>query len=246
MLDRLMRIPVLIVFILSAICSGFGQQAVYFLAKDGLRVRGDLYVKDARFPFIILCHQDNSNRSEYFQIAPKLLNLNYNCLAIDLRAGDKTGFTDNETARQAAFENRHAEMLDATADIAAAIQYVQQINNQPVILFGSSYSASLCLIEAMDEPTVSATIAFSPGEFFQPKLCIGEELRKFNKQVFVGSTGKEYAYLKEMTVDIPPEKITLFKPEKGEGVHGAKALLEDNITSDEYWFALMMFFRKIK
>ncbi len=60
-----------------------GQEAVYFYAADSAKIRGDLYLRDYTLPFIILCHQAGSNRSEFYDIAPRLLNLNYNCLAID-------------------------------------------------------------------------------------------------------------------------------------------------------------------
>ena len=66
-----------------------GQEAVYFFADDRLKIRGDLYLRDYNLPFIILCHQAGSNRSEFYDIAPGLLNLNYNCLAVDLRRVEK-------------------------------------------------------------------------------------------------------------------------------------------------------------
>jgi hypothetical protein len=41
------------------------------------------------------------------------------------------------------------------------------------------------------------------------------------------------------------DELTLFQPEKGNGVRGATALCGTDITRDEYWFALMMFFKKL-
>jgi pimeloyl-ACP methyl ester carboxylesterase len=239
------RISVIVFLIFFAITQLLSQEAVYFYAGDGLKVRADLYLHNNNLPFIILCHHDGSNRSAFYEIAPRLMNMNYNCLAVDLRAGGNVGFTENETTRMALSEKRTISLFDARLDIVAAIQYVQQINQQPVVLLGSSYSASLCLLTALNNPDVKAVIAFSPGEYFLPKLSISKELEKMDKQVFVGATQQEYNYLKKMFDGLSPEKITLFKPEKSMGVYGVKALDSSNIERDEYWFALTLFFKKL-
>jgi len=239
---RVSAITFLICFTITHLLS---QEAVYFYASDGLKVRADLYLHSNKLPFIILCHQDGSNRSAFYEIAPRLLNMNYNCLAVDLRAGGNVGFSENETNSMALSENRTVSMYDARQDIVAAIQYVHQINPQPVILLGSSYSASLCLLTALNNPNVKAVVAFSPGEYFLPKLSISKELEKMDKQVFVGATRQEYDYLKTMFAGISPEHITLFKPENSEGVYGIKALDSSNHERDEYWFALTLFFKKL-
>jgi pimeloyl-ACP methyl ester carboxylesterase len=173
------------------------------------------------------------------------MNLNYNCLAIDLRVGGSVGFTDNETNRNAVSQNRPIQMPDALKDLQAAISYVKRFNERPVILFGSSYSASLCLLAAVNNPAVRAVVAFSPGEYFQPRINMEEEIVKIDKPVFVSATLPEYSYLRKMTAGIPAGQLTLFKPAKGNGVHGARALTSDDATHEEYWFALMMFFKKL-
>lgn len=240
-----MRLPALFLLLPIAIMTVTGQEAVYFTADDGLRVRGDLYLHNNQQPYIILCHQDGSNRSEFYEIAPKLLNLNYNCLAIDLRAGGKSGFVQNETASRALLEKRPVRPLDAAADIRAAIHYVQLISKKPVILLGSSYSASLCLLAAAGNPLVKAVIALSPGEYFQPVMTMGEEVKNVSQQVFVISTQTEYPYIQKMLSGIPADRLTLFKPEKTRGVRGTGALNTATSGNDEYWFALMMFFKKL-
>jgi pimeloyl-ACP methyl ester carboxylesterase len=239
------RISAITFFICFTITHLLSQEAVYFYASDGLKVRADLYLHSNKLPFIILCHHDGSNRSAFYEIAPRLLNMNYNCLAVDLRAGGNVGFSKNETASMALSENRTISLFDARQDIAAAIQYVHQINQQPVILLGGSYSASLCLLTAMNNPNVKAVVAFSPGEYFLPMLSISKEVEKMDKQVFIGATQQEYDYLKRMFAGISPEHITLFKPEKSKGVYGIKALDSTNHERDEYWFALMLFFKKL-
>jgi pimeloyl-ACP methyl ester carboxylesterase len=222
-----------------------GQEAVYFTTSDGVTVRGDLYLRNNKLPFIILCHQAGSNRSEYYGIAPRLLNLNYNCLAIDLRAGSKVGFTENETARDALSKNRSTAFIDAREDLAAAIRFVQHINPKPAILFGSSYSASLCLLASAGNPEVKAVVAFSPGEYFLPHLEVAPALGKIDKQVFIGSTQKEFSYLQQLARLIPEDRLTLFKPDSYRGIQGSKALDSQSEGNGEYWFALMMFFKKV-
>jgi pimeloyl-ACP methyl ester carboxylesterase len=220
-----MRKFALLFLFVTAISAVTGQETVYFFAGDGLKVRGDVYLKNNKLPFIILCHQDGSNRSEYYEVAPRLLNLNYNCLAIDLRAEGKS--------------------LDAEADIIAAIRYVTEISNPPIILLGSSYSASLCLLIAAVNPQVKAVIALNPGEYFQPFKIVAKELQKINRQVFISATQADYPYLQKMVAGIPPECLTIFKPEKGKAIRGAGAFYSSNENNGEYWFALMMLFKKL-
>src|SRR4030042_680748 len=78
-----------------------GQKKVTFPSSDGLTITADLFLKDKDLPFILLFHQGNYSRGEYREIAPKLLNLNYNCLSVDLRSGGKVNFTENETSLDA-------------------------------------------------------------------------------------------------------------------------------------------------
>jgi len=240
-----MRIPALLILFLSAVASLAGQEPVYFIADDSVKIRGDLYIQNTQQPFIILCHQDGSNRSEYYEIAPRLLNLNYNCLAVDLRSGGKSGFVQNETANQALLAKKPVKPLDAAADIKAAIRYIQSISKHPVILMGSSCSASLCLLTAAGNPSVKAVIALSPGEYFQPRMVVRDEVKRIDQPVFVSATQVEYPYLQAMLSGIPAEKLTLFKPEKSKGIRGTGAFYRSNADNGEYWFALMIFFKKL-
>jgi pimeloyl-ACP methyl ester carboxylesterase len=222
-----------------------GQRKVSFPSADGLTVTADLYLKDPAFPFILLFHQGNCSRGEYKEIAPKLLNLNYNCLSVDLRSGGKVNFIENETCLEAAGKKIPHSMLDARTDIQAAIRYAGQFNTTPVVLFGSSYSASLSLIEANRNPHVRAVVAFSPGEFFRPGLIVKEALKDFDKRVFIAITTAEYEYVVKMLTEIPDSEKTFFTPNNAQGVSGAKALWESSAGNQEYWLALFMFFKEL-
>jgi dienelactone hydrolase len=240
-----MRILALLSLFFTATSAVLSQEAVHFFSADSIRIRGDLYLKNEKFPFIILCHQDGSNRSEFYEIAPRLLNMNYNCLAIDMRSGGNNGYVQNETAGSQPRFNPHSGTLDALADIKAAIRYAGNFNNKPVVLLGSCNSASLCLLEATSDPQIKAVVALSPGEYFEPVKNMGREVARITIPVFISATLKEYPYLLKMFSAAPSDKITLFKPEKSQGARGTEALSASNQSNSEYWFALLMFFKKL-
>ncbi len=222
------------------------QEKVTFKANDGLMITADLYIKDYNYPFILLFHQADYSRGEYSGIAPKLLNLNYNCLAVDLRSGGKVNYIENETAKRAKQYNYPHALFDSRKDIQAAIDYVSGFSGKQVILFGSSFSASLCILSAMENPKVKAVVAFSPGEYFSPGITIKEQVHGFDKPIFVASTQEEYNYLVKLLDEMTSKEKSLFKPKNGDGEHGAKALWESNKTYMEYWLELFIFFKKIK
>jgi len=245
MADFMRRIYLYFIFLLFLQLPAEGQRKVTFPSPDGLTITADLYMKDQDLPFILLFHQGNCSRGEYREIAPKLLNLNYNCLSVDLRSGGKVNFIENETFLDAGRKNISRTMLDAGTDVRAAIQYAGKFNDQPVVLFGSSYSASLSLMVANNNPRVKAVVAFSPGEFFQPSLVVSEALAGFDKKAFIASTRAEYGYLGNMLSEIPEAQKTLFTPLKSSGISGAKALWESSANHPEYWLALLMFFKEL-
>jgi hypothetical protein len=133
----------------------------------------------------------------------------------------------------------------AQTRLRAAIAYVRRFNTLPVILFGSSRSASLCLLESADNPQIKAIVALSPGEYFQPAISMSDVTGKISQPVFICGTQTEYSFLQKMVEKTQAGQVTLFKPEKGKGVHGAAALTGNDVTKDEYWFALLLFFKKL-
>ena len=242
----LMRYRILLCYLFILNCNGFCQQKVSFLASDSLKITADLYLNNYSFPFILLFHQNGYSRGEYLGIAGKLLNLDYNCLAVDLRSGGKVNYIKNETAFRAQSSNISYKLIDSQRDVLAAIEYVSKYNNKPVILFGSSYSASLCMMAGKNNGRVSAVVAFSPGEYFEPEISVKKEIKNFDKPLFVSSSENEYPYILEM-LDNSAENIrTIYRYSDGNNAHGAKVLWESNKDSNECWLELLMFFRKIK
>ena len=223
------------------------QQKVSFYSSDSLRITADLYLKDYKLPFILLFHQEGGSRGEYTEIAKRLEKLDYNCLAVDLRIGDKMNYVQNETVLRAQTAGMHPVFLDTHKDIEASIKYVEKFNHDPVILFGSSFTASLCLMEAKHNPKVNAAIAFSPGEYFRPAKVVKDQIQGLKKPIFVATTELEYEYVLQMLSGIDDQYKTIYHPAKGKkGVHGAKALWNSSESSSECWLDLMLFFKRLR
>jgi dienelactone hydrolase len=220
------------------------KEKVSFPSEDGLEITADKYIASEDYPYILLFHQAGSSRGAYRDIAEKFLKLRYNCLAVDLRSGDNANFVNNETASRARAEGKSVNFLDARGDVSAAIDYASGLNDQDIILLGSSYSASLVLLEGLNHPDVQAVIAFSPGEYFGKDLRMEESLDTIPKPLFIAVTEREEPYVKQMLSPFPEEGYTLFQPDTL-GVHGARALWDDNPTKDEYWLALLMFINNL-
>lgn len=223
-----------------------GQEKVTFLASDGLTITADLYITNKDNPYILLFHQGGYSRGEYKETAKKLIKLGYNCLAVDLRSGEEVNFIQNETAILAKKSGFPNSLPETEKDILATIDYAYHRSNKRLVLFGSSFSASLCLKLAKNNPNVKAVVAFSPGEFFEPEFSVKEEIKGLMKPVFVASSQREISYIKELLTFVPDENKTIFTPKEGPGLHGSKSLWESSDANNEYWLALMMFFSKIK
>ena len=64
------------------------QNEISFFGADSLEIFGDLYETNKEAPTILLFHQGGSNaRAEYNTIIPKLTQMGYNILAVDLFLG---------------------------------------------------------------------------------------------------------------------------------------------------------------
>jgi pimeloyl-ACP methyl ester carboxylesterase len=236
-----------LLFLLPAVSVALAQgtrEKVTFTAEDGIEIKADKYLENEDYPYILLFHQEGSSRGEFNDIAERFLKLRYNCLAVDLRTGDNANFVKNETAQNAGGQHSSFRLLDAAKDIRAAIEYVWLLNPVEPILLGSSFSASLVMLEGLNNPHVRAVIAFSPGEYFGDDLRMEEAIDSISRPLFIAVTEREEPYVMQMMSHVPAETYTLFKPQQS-GVHGARALWEDNPSKDEYWLALLLFINNL-
>ncbi len=239
------KVILLILFVSSLAQFVKAQQTVTFPSLDEVTITADKYVVSTQKPYLILLHQAGYSRGEYRETAPKLANLGFNCLAVDLRSGNEVNFVKNQTAKDAAKKGKPNGYLDAQQDITAAINYVAGISNKPIILVGSSYSASLALVEATNNFKVKALVVFSPGEYFNEELNVKKATSMLYVPVLATSSRMEFEPMKKMLNHLKPKHLTLFKPSK-EGVHGSRALWESNPNHEEYWMALTQFFSQLK
>lgn len=239
-----MRVIFTVIFIFSILFLG-AQEKVTFSAADGLKITADLYETNPKNPYILLFHQAGYSRGEYRQTANKMIKFGYNCLAVDLRSGGEVNYIQNHTALLALQQGYPVDFLSSQKDIEAAISWVKERSKEPVVLLGSSFSASVSLLVAKNNPDVKAVIAFSPGEYFSPERTIQSEIKDLKKPVFAASSQRETSYVAELLSNVPSLNKTIFAPKTG-GEHGSKSLWNSNPNSQEYWLALTMFFSKIK
>ncbi|MFK5981355.1 MAG: alpha/beta fold hydrolase [Flavobacteriaceae bacterium] len=235
-----------LLFLISEI--SFAQnKTIEFASKDGVMVTADLYlIEDTKAPFVILFHQAGYSRGEYIEIAPKLNNLGFNCMAIDQRSGKGVNGIKNKTKKSATALNKETKYPDAIPDIEAAFQYVKNELNAPkIIIWGSSYSAALVLYLGSQHPNeLAGILSFSPGEYFK---IDGNEIKSYTSKitcpVFITSAKNEHDSWKEMYDLIPSEK-SYFLPEV-KGKHGSKALWKENDEHEDYWKAVKTFLNSI-
>lgn len=218
------------------------RQKISFPSKDNLPITADVYLQKGMEPTMLLCHQAGFSRGEYKNTALKINDLGISCMAIDQRSGKEAQGVINETAKAAVDKSLPTSYLDARQDIEAAIDYLYERNgNQPIILVGSSYSASLSLLIGKDNPKVKAIAAFSPGEYFKG-VDIAETIKGTSKPVFVTSSKKESPGVETLTKGIDAEYLTHYKPEV-EGIHGSRALWESTEGNGGYWGSFKEFLK---
>ena len=236
------------ILFLTFILSSFNAiriKTVTFIAADGLEITADEYILESGNPYVLLFHEQGSSRGEFSTIARRLCKLDYNCLAVDLRNGGKYDYVSNETARLLREKRLEAGFHDIEKDVLAAIRYVQDKSDQPVILFGSGANGSLSLSAALSDSSVRAVVALSPGEYFMPAIKIQETISALQKPVFITSSKAEYPYVSELASGMEQKYVTLFEPKQGAGDRGTRSFSVDYKYNSEYWFALMLFFKDL-
>jgi len=221
------------------------KKEITFLSQDKLVITADLYLAKATSKPILLCHQAEFSRGEYIEIAPELVKLGFTCLAIDQRSGKECNGIKNKTNEEALKKKLKTNFLDAQKDIEASIDYMFQRFQQPVIVFGSSYSASLALRIASESKKVRAVIAFSPGEYFNDEFSVLESCAAIKQPVFISGSKTEMNQLKDYLNDSPSRTKQVFIPNSN-GTHGAKVLWSNSADKAEYWLALKEFLTKVQ
>lgn len=226
------------------------QQHIKFPSKDGINISADLYLlNENKAPFIILFHQAGWSSGEYKEIAPKLNDLGYNCIAINQRSGGEVNDVLNQTYELAKEKGKSTTYIDAYVDMQAALDYVvKTYKPHQLIIWGSSYSAALSLKLVSDNPEkVGAVLAFSPGEYFsklgKSETFITDNVKNLKCPVFITSAKNEKSYWEKIYKAIPSKNKSFFLPET-DGNHGSRALWEKFDNNKDYWKAVKKFLQK--
>ena len=238
----------LAVFFASILAStACAQRAVTFVASDGLKIHGIYYpAPGSSTPVILLFHQAGSNHWEYAPIAPRLVSAGFSCLAVDQRAGGDMWGHKNLTAGQL---SHPADYLDALKDLDAALAWARKENpSRKIIVWGSSYSASLVFLLAAKHPgEIAGLLSFSPGEYFGDKHMIRDAAAKVDIPVFIDSAkdSEEESVARSIFDAVAGIKDRVqFIPQIA-GVHGSSTLREDRnpCGAAENWDAVLSFLK---
>jgi len=246
----LKKISILLFFILSfkPSYSQNKKEIVIFSSKDNVNITADIYLtekKDA--PFILLFHQAMFSRGEYIEIAPKLNELGFNCIAIDQRSGFQVNGLKNQTYKDAKSKDMKTKYPNVFPDLDATFEYVKK-NYTPnkIIVWGSSYSSSLVFILAAKNKDIKGLLSFSPGEYFVfEDIKIGDWAKKVDCPVFVTSSKKEAKECSLIFKNVNNKSSVQFIPEN-KGFHGSKALWEIKEGHKEYWIAVKSFLKQFQ
>lgn len=145
-------------------------------------------------PAILLFHQGGGDaRGEYADIVPRLIEAGFHVLSTDVRGGgSRFAGTHRAPATDAAFG-----YCDALLDVEAALSLARANGLMgPLILWGSSYTATLVLhVAARRSADVRAVLAFSPAagepmEGCQPHIALPLVLRAGAPVLIVRASGE--------------------------------------------------------
>ncbi|MEA3419381.1 MAG: dienelactone hydrolase family protein [Campylobacterota bacterium] len=235
------------VFLLSVLTAN-EYEKVEFPSEDGLLISAHLYSDHNRSkPFILLFHQATYSKGEYLEIAPKLTKMGFNVMAVDLRSGDKINGVENETSDRAFEKDLDISYLATIPDIQASISYTKKhFSKGKLLIWGSSYSAGLVLYIASQTPGIDAVLSFSPGEYYKKreKQFIQNHMANLTVPVFITSAKDEKMNWWVIFQAITSKEKSYFLPQT-KGVHGAKALWENNSDHQRYWNAVKKFLKEL-
>ena len=216
------------------------QEAVSFRAADGVLVHAARYPATGHRGIVVAFHMAGSNKAEYAPIAPRLVRDGFTVIAVDQRSGGPLWGQRNETALGV---GGAPGFTGALPDMEAALAYAEGLEpGRPVLVIGSSYSASLAFVLAARHPEVAGVAAFSPGEYFST-LSVRAAAAKLASPLFVTSApdGAEVAAARALLDASPARLKRQFIPRNG--VHGTSTLRpdEDPRGAEANWAALEAF-----
>ncbi|MCK4920875.1 MAG: hypothetical protein KAS71_07505 [Bacteroidales bacterium] len=247
----LLKYSLLAIILLTSLSmeKSFGQivrkSKIEFYSSDSLLLTADHYFSKKGNQYILFFHSENSSRGEFDNIANRFTKMRYNCLAVDLRTGNKYGYIKNESAERASRSNVKNSLISGEKDILAAIEFAQSLSNKNLILFGSSSSASLSLKIAAEINNIDAVMALSPGEYFKPEFAVQNLIPDFNIPIFVAGNKIEEPYLNDMFFELKEEYKSIVDPADNSEGRGTELLSQNNPANNEYWMAVLIFIKSL-
>jgi len=234
-------------FILSLVLlSTYAQETIEYPSKDGLKITADYYKAKSNDTFILLFHQAGWSRGEYKETAPKLNALGYTCLAVDQRSGGEINNVVNKTNLNAKKAGKETAFINAFQDVEATVDYVKKTYKpKKIIIWGSSYSSSLVLKYAGDNPnSIDAVLSFSPGEYFGKDDFIKNSASNIKVPTFITSAQNEKGSWSTIFDAIPATTKVSYLP-KTKGNHGSRALWSKFNDNNGYWTAVKNFLNSL-
>jgi dienelactone hydrolase len=209
-------------------------------SADGLKLTADLYeTGDRSDPIILLFHQARSSRGEYREIAPRLVEAGYNCLALDQRSGKEWLGVVNETAKRAADQGKPQNYHDAKPDLLRAAAWARELGFKGrLAILGSSYSAALVVILGSEIEGVDAVIAFSPGDYVQPRGSVFEGAKKLKAPTLIVCPLNEKPQAEPIHDALGNDEADFHAFPRA--VHGA-SMLYRSAQAEEIWRKLLQF-----
>jgi dienelactone hydrolase len=216
-------------------------------APDGAELSADLYAtpEGTRAPIILLFHQAASNAAEYSTIAPRLVELGWNALAVDTRSGGRMWNRNNRTVMRL---GRSADFLSAYPDLESALAWAKsQGYAPPLVVWGSSYTSALVFRLAAEHAEVGAVLSFSPGEYLGPDEPVRAAAARVKVPIFVTTaTGHEVDVARWILEGSPSTMKVQYVPTVG--VHGSSTLREDRnpAGAEDNWEAVAAFLARLR
>lgn len=201
--------------------------------KDGVVMTADSYAGKSAGPIVVCFHMAHSSRGEYRDIAPELVKLGCSVLAVDQRCGGAQFGVENETARSCHKKTgKQADFADAYGDIAFALAWARELAPAAkVVMIGSSYSASLVLVQAGREPkSADLVLSFSPGEYIAG-WSIATEAKKIAVPTYItcGMGKREQGEAKPIADAVDARWLTvMLPPNEVSAAHGSRTLMVDS------------------
>ena len=174
---------------LTSLLTAQDYKKIQFPSKDGLPISAHLYSDgNTSKPFILLLHQATYSKGEYLEIAPKLTQMGFNVMAVDLRSGDTVNNIVNEISDIALEKDLDISYLATLPDIEASLAYTKKhLTQRTLLLWGSSYSSGLALYMASIDENINGVLAFSPGDYYKKrgKKFIEDSVKMLKIPVFI-------------------------------------------------------------